>query len=117
MTNTNEKKITKKEMFARVIERVQDDAEMVAFLEHEIELLNRKATSKNNKVSEETKELMDTIIKIVTAEPDRIFKCGELAKMLDRNPQKITPVLTKMVNAEIIEKIVDKRVNHYKAKA
>lgn len=37
--------MTKKEMFAEIRNRVADNAEMVAFIDHEIELLSRKRTS------------------------------------------------------------------------
>ena len=37
--------MTKREMFAEIRNAVIDNAEMVAFIDHEIELLNRKSTS------------------------------------------------------------------------
>ena len=44
-----EKKITKKEMFAKLREMVKDNAEMVKFIDHEIELLEKKNASKSAK--------------------------------------------------------------------
>lgn len=41
-----EKKITKKEMFAKLREKVKDNAEMVKFIDHEIELLEKKNANK-----------------------------------------------------------------------
>ena len=38
------KKMTKKEMFREILKRVSDNTEMVEFLNHEIELLERKAS-------------------------------------------------------------------------
>lgn len=37
--------MTKKEMFAEIRKVVADNAEMVAFIDHEIELLNKKSSS------------------------------------------------------------------------
>ena len=37
--------MTKKEMFAEICKGVADNAEMVAFIDHEIELLDRKSGS------------------------------------------------------------------------
>lgn len=37
--------MTKKEMFTEIRKVVADNAEMVAFIDHEIELLNRKSDS------------------------------------------------------------------------
>ena len=45
--------MTKKEMFAEIKNAVADNAEMVAFLEHEIELLNKKRPSVNSKAKAE----------------------------------------------------------------
>ena len=42
------KKITKVEMFALIAKEVADKPEMVEFINHEIELLNKKATSKKS---------------------------------------------------------------------
>ena len=44
-----EKKITKKVMFAKLREMVKDNAEMVKFIDHEIELLEKKNASKSAK--------------------------------------------------------------------
>lgn len=44
-----EKKITKREMFAKIKEAVSDNAEMVTFIDHEVELLTRKNTTRNGK--------------------------------------------------------------------
>ena len=44
-----EKKITKKEMFAKLREKVKDNAEMVKFIDHEIELLEKKNANKSAK--------------------------------------------------------------------
>ena len=38
-------KITKKEMFTMIKAQVKDNAEMVAFIDHEIELLDKSARS------------------------------------------------------------------------
>ena len=66
MSNT---KITKKELFTKMlaITEVQANAEMVEFINHEIELLNRKNSAKkatpqqaeNEKVKEKILEILD----------------------------------------------------------
>ena len=67
-------KVTKKEMFGRIlaIADVQANAEMVAFLNHEIELLNRKNSAKkatpqqaeNEKIKE---KILEVLIEPMTA--------------------------------------------------
>ena len=44
-----EKKMTKKEMFAKLREMVADKPEMVKFIDHEVELLERKNATKSGK--------------------------------------------------------------------
>ena len=46
-----EKKMTKKEMFAKLREMVADNPEMVKFIDHEVELLERKNASKSGKLT------------------------------------------------------------------
>lgn len=47
--------MTKKEMYAKIMETV-NDAEIKAFCEHEIEILSRKRSSVNSKKRKETEE-------------------------------------------------------------
>ena len=48
---TNKK--TKKDLFLEVREVVTGNEELVAFVDHELELLNKKAGTKSTKVNEE----------------------------------------------------------------
>ena len=93
-----EKKITKKEMFAKLREKVADDVALVKFIDHEIELLERKNSSKSNKptatqiANEQTKEnilaflsdngkaTVTTIMKAVGLESNQ--KCSALVRQL-----------------------------------
>ena len=64
-----EKKITKKEMFAQMREVVADYPDMVKFIDHEIELLNKKSGSKKPTATQIANEgLKDTILSVLTAE-------------------------------------------------
>lgn len=62
-----EKKITKKEMFGMIREAVADNADMVAFIDHEIELLDKKSGAKKKPTAtqianEGTKETILTVL-------------------------------------------------------
>ena len=66
---TMEKKIAKKEMFAQIREVVADNADMVAFIDHEIELLSKKSGSKKPTATQIANEgLKATILEVLTAE-------------------------------------------------
>ena len=50
------KKMTKKEMFGEILKRVSDNTEMVEFLNHEIELLERKASKSTHTKTQKENE-------------------------------------------------------------
>ena len=111
-----EKKMTKKEMFAMIMEEVKGNAEMVAFLEHEIELLNKKKGSANSKKEEEQKAVMELIrirLKAI-AKPVTVselqFADVELAKLSN---QKISAMLKKMVDNGEVVKTIEKKVSYF----
>ena len=57
------KKLTKKEMFAKLKGLVGDNADMVAFIDHEIELLTKKnGNRKPTKAQEENNALKEIIV-------------------------------------------------------
>jgi len=59
--------MTKREMFAAIRERVLDNAEMVEFIDHEVELLARKRTStKPTKTQRENAVIKEQIMDILS---------------------------------------------------
>lgn len=93
-----EKKMTKKEMFAELRGMVSDNPEMVKFIDHEIELLEKKNSSKSGKptanqlanegIKEKILEFLNdngastvtTIMKAVGLESNQ--KCSALVRQL-----------------------------------
>ena len=55
-------KKTKREFFGEIREIVKDNSELVAFIDHELELLDKKTSAKSTKVNTEQVELMDKIV-------------------------------------------------------
>ena len=55
-------KKTKKDLFLEVREVVAGNEELVAFIDHELELLNKKTSTKSTKVNEEQVALMEKIV-------------------------------------------------------
>ena len=111
-----EKKMTKKEMFALIMGEVAHNEEMVAFLKHEIELLEKKRGSADSKKSEEHKVIMDLIrVRLVAlAKPVTVselqFADSELAKLSN---QKVSSMLKKMVDNGEVVKTVEKKVSYF----
>lgn len=102
-----EKKITKREMFTKVMEiaEVQANPEMVAFLAHEIELLDKKSDKKKSAFeTEEGKLLIASTLEFVASASEPVT-CSAVAKALDLSTQKMSPILTKLVEGGKLAKV------------
>ena len=107
-----EKKITKKEMFAKLleVEGVREDVDMVAFINHEIELLERKSaksgSTKTQKENEEIKEkLVDALAEVGRAVTISEFqKASEYASQFSN--QKISALFHQLEGSEIEKTVV-----------
>lgn len=112
--------MTKKEMFAEIRNLVADNEEMVAFIDHEIELLNRKANSpkkptKNQLENEAFKG--DIVAYLVAADAPKTIKELQEAipSIAELSNQRITHLLTALVKAETIKKEYVKKVPYFMA--
>ena len=110
--------MTKKEMFTEIRSYVTDNAEMVAFIDHEIELLDRKASSskKPTKTQIENDGLKAEIVAyLVTADAPKSIKelQAEVASLNGLTNQRITHLLTDLVKAETLVKEYVKKTPYY----
>ena len=116
-----EKKITKREMFAQVIAMAQGKEitvtadEVVAFAEHEIELLEKKAGSKSKKetaADAENGRLMDLVMEVLVGsdKPMTVTEImGANAELGELSNQKVSALAKKLVDAGRVTKGTDKR--------
>lgn len=119
MTN----KITKRENYEMLMEiaKVNEREDLVAFIEHELELLNKKANtvSKADKAKAElNKELKEDIMSTLYEETEFIGIKGIQAKnekLAGYSSSKISYLLGELVKEEKVEKQPIKRIMHYKA--
>lgn len=122
---TNEikvKKLTKKDRFNQLLEipAVQADTEMVAFIEHEIELLSNKNKADNKKPT--AKQLENEALKIELLnymEVNTLYSISDFQKQVeacaDLSNQKIAAILRQMKdNDKTVEKVEDKRKVYWK---
>ena len=120
MANT---KMTKKEYFAVIKGIVEatdrtDKAEMLAFIDHEVELLSRKKSSTNSK---KDKELEELCIKVETAlaEFDRPVTITEFMKestheVATLSNQKLSALLKKCVEVrQTVVKTTEKKKSYF----
>ena len=109
-------KITKKEMFTMIKAQVKDNADMVAFIDHEIELLDKKASNKKaTKTQEANVGIKSTILAVleggksmtVTEMQSASAELGELSN------QKVSALVRQLVEAGEVVKTIDKKVSRF----
>lgn len=123
-----EKKMTKKEMFQVLLamDCVKERTDLVKFIEHEIELLERKNGGNRKPTANQLKndEIKAVILEEMRANPNKLYTATQLAKIaepiVDINPlsnQRVSAILRSM-NEEKggtgeVKRVVDKRVTYF----
>ena len=109
-------KITKKEMFTMIKAQVKDNAEMVAFIDHEIELLDKKASNKKaTKTQKANVGIKSTILAILEgAKPMTVTEMqGASAELGELSNQKVSALVRQLVEAGEVVKTIDKKVSRF----
>ena len=112
-----EKKLTKREMFAMVLELVKDNETLTDFINHELELLDRKSTVKKpTKTQLENVGLATEILDILVTN-DKAMSIKEITVALDKDlsNQKVSALLKTLINDNKVERITDKKSVFFKA--
>ena len=109
-------KKTKREFFGEIREIVKKNTELVAFIDHELELLNKKTSAKSTKVNTEQVELMKKIVDALN-EIGRSVTISELqkenAEMAEYSNQKLSAMLKKLVDNKQVTKMIDKKKSYF----
>ena len=123
-TSTTVKKLTKRDRYAQLLalNEVKANPDLVAFIEHEVELLARKNTVNGEKALTPNQVQNENFKVIITeymaSAPDRLFTVTELNKEVDvlndLSNQRISAILRQMVDAGKVEKVVDKRKSYFR---
>lgn len=112
-----EKKITKKENFKMLRELVQDRQDLVAFINHELELLDNKNNSKTQtKTQKENEGIKEIIVNALTKfeEPVIITTLQSASEQLSTlSNQKISALLTQLIKEQKIKRVVIKKQAHF----
>ena len=121
MTKTN-KKVTKKDMFKAMLAyegKVADREDFVKFIEHEIELLEKKKSYKSNKPSkrqEENEKILVPAIKVFLATVDKATAsqiANGVAVDFEVTAPRVTAQLTKLKKAGEVVNTKEKGVSYY----
>lgn len=123
MTNTNEVKVvkvTKKERFAQLLEiaEVKKNEELVKFINHELELLEKKSGSKKQTETQKANEELMIAIADTLATCEKAVTVSELMKTstfkdTDYSNQKLSAMLKKMVDNGTVVKTVEKKKSYF----
>ena len=109
-------KKTKREFFGEIREIVKENTELVAFIDHELELLNKKTSAKSTKVNTEQVELMGKIVNALN-KIGRSVTISELqkenAEMAEYSNQKLSAMLKKLVDNKQVTKMIDKKKSYF----
>ena len=120
---TTTKKMTKKDYFNALlnIPAVGTKEELVAFIEHELELLERKSEKKAGDKKPTAVQLENEKLKKSIAEqmePNRLYAIAEMVKIFPEceglSTPKMSSVLNQMVNEGKVVKETDKRKIYWK---
>ena len=109
-------KITKKEMFTMIKAQVKDNAEMVAFIDHEIELLDKKASNKKaTKTQEANVGIKSTILSVLEGGKSMTITemQGASAELGELSNQKVSALVRQLVEAGEVVKTIDKKVSRF----
>lgn len=115
-------KTTKKEFFGMLLkmESVKENAELVGFINHEIELLDKKASKSASKRENANSELANKLVeelrgigKAVTI--SEFMKLSEVTKTEELSNQKISSIFSKLKDSEEVTRTVIKGKAYFSA--
>ena len=103
--------MTKREMFVEIRKAVSDNAEMVAFIDKELDLLAKKSASRKPTKVQTENELLKADILATADEPLSIKAIQEAtASLADLSNQRISHLLKALVDSEQVDKVYVKKV-------
>ena len=121
MTNTSNRKPTKRDRFNALlaIPAVAEDAELVEFINHEIELLDKKNTAERKPTAKQVENAGFKADILAWMEPDTKYLSADVAKGVPSiiaagiTPNRVTAMLTQLVNDGAVIRTEDKRKSYY----
>ena len=116
MTNATVK-MTKVEAFNAILGYVQDNADLTAFINHEIDLLNKKSEKSAEKRAEKANAYADTLVTVknVLATAENGMTITDILKVgnFDMSNQKMTYIIKSAIADGTITKAIVKGRTYY----
>ena len=111
------KKLTKKEKYGMVLDYIQDNEMLVEFVKNEMELLSKKSSRTVPTKTQIENENIKNVIVDTLKELDRPVIITELQnanpELATYSNQKISALLTQLVNAKIVVRTIDKKKAYF----
>lgn len=115
MSNTTKsvKKPTKKQMFQSILDTCELTEEQVAFIHHEMELLEKKNSSDKKPTAQQVANggIKASILEVM--KPNQLYTITEIVKNLSNYPdltnQRVSALVRQMVEAGLVVRTEDKR--------
>ena len=116
------KKMTKKEMFAQIMTSYALTDEEKAFIQHEIELLEKKNTRKDGSkamtATQKANEVLKARIVEILSKAEKPMSVSEIAKsdseLAELSGQKVSAIITLLKNDGIVKRVEIKRKAYFK---
>ena len=116
------KKLTKRDHYNTLLSlsEVQSNPVLVEFINHEVELLDRKNTSDKKPTATQVgnQSLKNEIL--ASMEENRLYTVSEMIKVLPccdgLSTPKVSALVNQMVEADILDKVIDKRRSYFRIK-
>ena len=112
-----EKKLTKKQMFEKVLVLVEGNQDLVDFVNHEIELLDRKASrSTETKIQKENVAIKTAIVNALAniGKPVTISELQDSDEtMASYSNQKLSALLKQLVEENQVNKVTEKKKSYF----
>lgn len=112
-----EKRITKKDYFNQLKEIVKDNENLVAFIDHELELLNRKSSVKTPSKTQIENETIKNVIVETLRELNKPSTITDIqnanTELANLSNQKISALLTQLKDTNVIVRVVDKKKAYF----
>jgi hypothetical protein len=120
MANTT--KLTKAQKFAmlKAIPAVAENAMLVDFIDHEVELLTKKNSADKKPTAKQTENqvIAQAIVTVMQADPNRLFTITDLIKSVPAcaglTNQRVSAIVRGMVEAGKVERVEDKRKAYFR---
>ena len=112
----NTQKITKAQKFAmlKAIPAVAENAMLVEFIDHEVELLTKKNSAEKKPTAQQTANagIGEAIVAHLSTQPNRLFTITEIIKEVpacaDLTNQRVSAIVRGLIGSKV-ERVEDKR--------